>query len=59
VTHATPNRAVFRSGSAAGSDHLSREGPLIVKAREFDVKDETTDPDPGSNPSEDMGVGVL
>jgi hypothetical protein len=32
---------------------------VIVKAREFDVKDETADPDPGSNPSDDMGVDVL
>ena len=32
---------------------------VIVKAREFDVKDETTEPDPGSNPSDDMGVAVL
>ena len=32
---------------------------VIVKAREFDVKDETTDPDPGSNPADDMGVAVL
>lgn len=32
---------------------------VIVKAREFDAKDETTDPDPGSNPSDDMGVAVL
>ena len=26
---------------------------LIVKAREFDAKDEITEPDPGSNPSDD------
>jgi hypothetical protein len=32
---------------------------IIVKAREFDVKDETTDPDPGSNPTDDMSVAVL
>lgn len=32
---------------------------VIVKAREFDVKDETTDPDPASNPADDMGVAVL
>jgi uncharacterized protein DUF3775 len=32
---------------------------VIVKAREFDAKDETTDPDPGSNPSDDKGVAVL
>lgn len=32
---------------------------VIVKAREFDAKDEATDPDPGSNPSDDKGVAVL
>ncbi len=32
---------------------------LIVKAREFDVKDVVTDPDSGSNPSDDMEAAVL
>src|SRR5271166_4544655 len=32
---------------------------IIVKAREFDAKDEVTEPEPGSNPSDDMGVAVL
>jgi hypothetical protein len=32
---------------------------VIIKAREFDVKNETTDPDPGSNPCDDMGIAVL
>jgi hypothetical protein len=32
---------------------------VIVKAREFDVKDEVTEPDVGSNPSDDRGVAVL
>ncbi len=32
---------------------------IIVKAREFDAKDEVTEPDPGSNPSDDMDVAVL
>ncbi len=32
---------------------------IIVKAREFDVKDEVTEPDPGSNPSDDRDVSVL
>jgi hypothetical protein len=26
---------------------------IIIKAREFDAKDEVTEPDPGSNPSDD------
>jgi hypothetical protein len=32
---------------------------VVVKAREFDVKDAVTDPDPGSNPSDDGDVAVL
>ena len=31
----------------------------IMKAREFDAKDAVTEPDPGSNPSDDMGTAVL
>jgi hypothetical protein len=32
---------------------------IIVKAREFDVKDAPTEPDPGSNPSDDAEIAVL
>jgi hypothetical protein len=32
---------------------------IVVKAREFDVKDIVTDPDPGSNPTDDNEVAVL
>lgn len=32
---------------------------VIVKAREFDAKDEITEPDPGSNPSDDKDISVL
>jgi len=32
---------------------------IIMKAKEFDVKDEVTDPDSGSNPSDDMQAAVL
>jgi|SRR3990167_695216 hypothetical protein len=32
---------------------------IIVKAREFDAKDATTEPDPGSNPTDDKGIAVL
>ncbi|WP_374447801.1 DUF3775 domain-containing protein [Stella sp.] len=32
---------------------------VIVKAREFDAKDAVTEPDPGSNPSDDKDVSVL
>ena len=32
---------------------------LVVKAREFDVKDAVSEPDPGSNPADDMDAAVL
>jgi hypothetical protein len=32
---------------------------IILKAREFDVKDAVTEPDPGSNPSDDKMTSVL
>jgi hypothetical protein len=32
---------------------------IIIKAREFDAKDEVTEPDPGSNPADDKDAAVL
>ena len=32
---------------------------IIIKAKEFDAKDEVTEPDPGSNPSDDGEAAVL
>lgn len=32
---------------------------IIIKAREFDAKDEVTEPDPGSNPSDDKDTAIL
>jgi hypothetical protein len=32
---------------------------VIIKAREFDVKDAVTEPDTGSNPSDDRMIAVL
>jgi hypothetical protein len=32
---------------------------VIIKAREFDAKDEATEPDPGSNPSDDGNAAIL
>lgn len=32
---------------------------VVVKVREFDAKDEVTEPDPGSNPSDDKDVEIL
>jgi hypothetical protein len=32
---------------------------VIIKTREFDAKDEVTEPDPGSNPTDDNDAAVL
>ena len=32
---------------------------IIIKAREFDAKEEVEEPDPGSNPSDDKDIEVL
>jgi uncharacterized protein DUF3775 len=32
---------------------------IVIKAREFDAKDEVTEPDPGSNPADDKDAAVL
>ncbi len=32
---------------------------IIMKAREYDAKDQVTEPDPGSNPSDDKDVSIL
>ncbi len=32
---------------------------IVAKAREFDVKDEVTDPDDASNPTDDQEIAVL
>jgi hypothetical protein len=32
---------------------------IIFKAKEFDAKDEVTEPDPGSNPADDKEISVL
>ena len=32
---------------------------IIIKVKEFDAKDEVTEPDPGSNPSDDKDAAVL
>ena len=32
---------------------------IIIKAKEFDAKDEVTEPDPASNPSDDKEAAVL
>jgi hypothetical protein len=32
---------------------------IIIKAREFDAKEEANEPDPGSNPSDDKEAAVV
>jgi len=32
---------------------------IIIKAREFDAKDGVTEPDPGSNPTDDNDTAIL
>jgi hypothetical protein len=52
------------------SDQTAEPGPdlsiatdkvcfIVVKAREFDVKDLVTEPDPGSNPTDDRMIAIL
>jgi hypothetical protein len=54
-----------RSGAPANEDAeefgISPEKVcfVIMKAREFEVKDAVTEPDPGSNPSDDKMISVL
>jgi hypothetical protein len=53
-----------RAMDEAGSDIELTVSPevvcfIIIKAREFDMKDEVTEPDPGSNPIDDGEVAVL
>lgn len=53
-----------KSGNAEADDVTLTISPekvcfIIVKAREFQAKDQMTEPDPASNPSDDKDVGVL
>lgn len=54
-----------RSAETPGPDTPELAIPLekvcfvIMKAREFDAKDEVTDPDSGSNPADDRSAAVL
>ncbi|MGZ5822537.1 MAG: DUF3775 domain-containing protein [Hyphomicrobium sp.] len=57
------SRHVHEIGAAAPQPALTVSPEkvcfIIIKAREFDAKDQTTEPDPGSNPTDDSGVAVL
>lgn len=53
-----------RRDEPAGEDGALTISPekvcfVIIKAREFDAKDEVTEDDPGSNPSDDRDAAVL
>jgi hypothetical protein len=52
-----------KEGADDGADRLTISPEqvcfIIIKAREFDAKEEIDEPDPGSNPSDDKDVEVL
>jgi hypothetical protein len=58
---AKPGRAETEAGENGPALAISPEKVcfIIIKAREFDAKDEVSEPDPGSNPSDDRDVSVL
>jgi hypothetical protein len=55
------NQAELPAGETPDALTISPEKVcfIIVKAREFDVKDAVTEPDPGSNPTDDNETAVL
>lgn len=55
------NQAETQAGDDAINLAISPEKVcfIIIKAKEFDVKDAVTESDPGSNPSDDMAAAVL
>ena len=55
------SRTNIPAGEDAASLTISPEKVcfIIIKAKEFDAKDEVTEPDPGSNPSDDKDAAVL
>jgi hypothetical protein len=57
----TTNSPETPEGENADSLTISPEKVcfIIIKAKEFDAKDEVTEPDPGSNPSDDKEAAVL
>jgi hypothetical protein len=57
----TTSRAEDPAGGPADTLTISPEKVcfIIIKAKEFDAKDEVTKPDPGSNPSDDKEAAVL
>ena len=57
----TTNSPETPEGGNADSLTISPEKVcfIIIKAKEFDAKDEVTEPDPGSNPADDREMAVL
>jgi hypothetical protein len=53
------NRAPADSGDIDLAISPEKVCFIIIKAREYDAKDEVTEPDPGSNPSDDKDVEIL
>lgn len=58
---AKSSRTEISTGEDAATLTISPEKVcfIIIKAKEFDAKDEVTEPDSGSNPSDDKDVAVL
>lgn len=56
-----PNRTETPAGENEATLTISPEKVcfIIIKAKEFDAKDEVTEPYPGSNPSDDKDAAVL
>jgi hypothetical protein len=48
-----------RPGRACARNLAGKVCFIIMKARQFGAKDEVTEPDPGSNPSDDRDTAVL
>jgi hypothetical protein len=59
MTHAKQDRAKLDRPSSAPTINLEKVCYIIVKAREFDAKEASGEPDPGSNPSDDGGAAIL
>src|SRR5262245_16377446 len=57
-TRASPSE-VFAEDTEALTISPEKVCFIIIKAREFDAKDEVTEPDPGSNPSDDSNTAIL
>jgi hypothetical protein len=59
MTRTSTQRAIETDDIPALAIALEKVCWVIIKAREFDVKDAPTETDPGSNPSDDKVISVL